>query len=62
MLCSSFKLQISLSFSANLFLSSFKDLSNLTSSFNTLSLRFSFTSLVLANVMMHFSEHSFSRT
>ncbi|KAJ0567413.1 hypothetical protein HanIR_Chr06g0284511 [Helianthus annuus] len=62
MLCSSLRLQISLSFSANLFLSSFKDFSNLTSSFNTLSLRFSFTSLMLANAIMHLSEHIFSRT
>ncbi|KAJ0513423.1 hypothetical protein HanHA300_Chr10g0357411 [Helianthus annuus] len=62
MLYSSFKLLISLSFSANLFLSSFNDFSNLTSSDKILFLRFSFTSLMLANAIIHLSEHSFSRT
>ncbi|KAJ0621756.1 hypothetical protein HanIR_Chr01g0012311 [Helianthus annuus] len=62
MLCSSFMLLISFSFSANLFLSSFRDLSNLTSSDKILSGRFSFTSLMLAKAIMQLSEHSFSRT
>ncbi|KAM0057373.1 hypothetical protein Hdeb2414_s0005g00157451 [Helianthus debilis subsp. tardiflorus] len=58
MLCSSFMLLISF-FSVNLFLSSFKDLSNLTSSVKILFLRFSFTSLMLAKAIMQLSEHSF---
>ncbi|KAJ0467880.1 hypothetical protein HanIR_Chr14g0690241 [Helianthus annuus] len=62
MLCSSFMLQISFSFSANLFLSSFRDLSNMTSSDKILSRRFSFTSLMLAKAIMQLSKHSFSRT
>ncbi|KAJ0468071.1 hypothetical protein HanIR_Chr14g0692371 [Helianthus annuus] len=62
MLCSCLRLQISLTFSANLIFSSFKDFSNCTSSFNTLSLRFSFTSLMFANAMLHFSEQKFLRT